>query len=282
MEFKLYKDLNKFIEETKEYLYRKEVENNLPIGILNRLKSGEIRWTDETVLLTICSNEDIKLVGVRTPPQALIVTAYEYESELIEFLIENLNENNIEIPGANGEKGLVNLFKAIYCKINKCEYKLDMNMRIYKLLKVNNLKKPNGVFREANSGDIETLSKWILDEDYMFKSIDTLQKAKEYLLSKINGHRLYLWEDKEVVSMAINGRETNDIAVITGVFTPNKFRKRGYATACVEELSRLLLNGDYNKCALFTDLSNPVSNSIYMKIGYEPVGDYDSYNIIKQ
>lgn len=281
MEFKLYKDLNKFIEETREYLYRKEVENNLSIGILNRLKSGDVELLDETILSTICSDGEIKFIGIRTPPQNLILTVYEYDNELIEFLIENLNKNNIEIPGVNGEKGLANLFKDIYCKMNKCECKLGMNMRIYKLLKVSNLKKPNGVFREANSGDIETLSRWILDEDYMFRSIDTLEKAKEYLLSKISGHRLYLWEDKEVVSMAINGRETDDIAVITGVFTPNKFRKRGYATACVEELSRLLLNGEYNKCALFTDLSNPISNSIYMKIGYEPVGDYDSYNIIK-
>lgn len=282
MEFKLYKDLNKFIEETREYLYRKEVENNLPIGVLNRLKSGDIKLSNETLLLTICSDENIKLIGIRTPPQDFILTAYEYDNEVIEFLIENLNGNNIDIPSTNGEKRLVNLFKDIYCKMNKCEYKLDMNMRIYRLLKVNSLNKPEGVFREAHSGDIEPLSQWILEEDYMFRSIDTLEKAKEYLLSKISGHRLYLWEDKEVVSMAINGRETDDIAVITGVFTPNKFRKRGYATACVEELSRLLLNGEYNKCALFTDLSNPISNSIYMKIGYEPVGDYDSYDIIKQ
>jgi predicted GNAT family acetyltransferase len=29
--------------------------------------------------------------------------------------------------------------------------------------------------------------------------------------------------------------------------------------------------------SLFTDLSNPTSNSIYQKIGYQPVCDFDLY-----
>ena len=31
-------------------------------------------------------------------------------------------------------------------------------------------------------------------------------------------------------------------------------------------------------CCLFTDLANPTSNSIYMKIGYQPIADYLVYN----
>jgi len=45
----------------------------------------------------------------------------------------------------------------------------------------------------------------------------------------------------------------------------------------VSALSQKLLDSGYERCSLFTDLANPTSNSIYQKIGYRPVGDFDGY-----
>ena len=39
------------------------------------------------------------------------------------------------------------------------------------------------------------------------------------------------------------------------------------------------LNG-WQFCTLFTDLANLTSNSIYQKIGYKPVGDFNDYVFI--
>ena len=44
-------------------------------------------------------------------------------------------------------------------------------------------------------------------------------------------------------------------------------RGAGYATACVEHLSRALTDRGL-RCVLFTQLSNPTSNAIYRRIGY--------------
>lgn len=65
--------------------------------------------------------------------------------------------------------------------------------------------------------------------------------------------------------------------MVNAVYTPPHYRGKGYATSCVASLSQHLLNSGYKFCSLFTDLANPVSNSIYMKIGYRPVCDYDEY-----
>jgi hypothetical protein len=61
------------------------------------------------------------------------------------------------------------------------------------------------------------------------------------------------------------------------VYTPAELRGRGYATACVATLSQQLLAEGYLFCTLFTDLSNPVSNHIYEKIGYTAVADFHEY-----
>jgi uncharacterized protein len=63
-------------------------------------------------------------------------------------------------------------------------------------------------------------------------------------------------------------------AVVNEVYTPPYFRGKGYASSCVVGLSDHMLESGYKSCSLFTDLNNPVSNSIYMKIGYKPICDY--------
>jgi predicted GNAT family acetyltransferase len=60
---------------------------------------------------------------------------------------------------------------------------------------------------------------------------------------------------------------------VNSVYTPPELRRQGYATAAVAELSRVLLAEGYPACVLYTDLANPTSNSIYQRIGYEPVAD---------
>lgn len=42
-------------------------------------------------------------------------------------------------------------------------------------------------------------------------------------------------------------------------------------------LSQRMLDGGREFCCLYTDLSNPTSNDIYMSLGYEPVCDADEY-----
>ena len=57
------------------------------------------------------------------------------------------------------------------------------------------------------------------------------------------------------------------------VYTPPELRGHGYGTAVTAAVSRLLLDRGHQFCFLYTDLANPTSNAIYMRIGYEPVCD---------
>jgi uncharacterized protein len=85
-----------------------------------------------------------------------------------------------------------------------------------------------------------------------------------------------LWEDEEAVSLAGWGGRTPNGIRIGPVYTPPELRRRGYASALTAELTAMLLR-DRSFCFLFTDLANPTSNSIYQRIGYEPVTDIDEW-----
>ncbi|MGK5090012.1 GNAT family N-acetyltransferase [Bdellovibrionota bacterium FG-2] len=60
---------------------------------------------------------------------------------------------------------------------------------------------------------------------------------------------------------------------IAPVCTPKHLRGHGYASALTAAVSQRYVDLG-KKCLLFTDLSNPTSNSIYQKIGYRPVTDF--------
>lgn len=64
---------------------------------------------------------------------------------------------------------------------------------------------------------------------------------------------------------------------IGAVYTPQDYRRNGYASACVAQLSHAILQMGKTFCFLFTDLANPTSNHIYQDIGYRPVADVDEY-----
>jgi len=79
-----------------------------------------------------------------------------------------------------------------------------------------------------------------------------------------------LWEDGRPVSLASFGNPTPNGIRIGPVYTPPEYRRRGYASALVAELSERLLAGR-RFCFLFTDLANPTANRIYEQIGYRRV-----------
>jgi predicted GNAT family acetyltransferase len=85
----------------------------------------------------------------------------------------------------------------------------------------------------------------------------------------------YLWENEAgtPVAMASASGPTPHGIRIGGVYTPPELRGRGYASSAVAALSARLLDEGRRLCFLFTDASNPTSNSIYRRIGYEQVAE---------
>jgi len=83
---------------------------------------------------------------------------------------------------------------------------------------------------------------------------------------------LWVWETDHVVSMAAASPPLDGVMRVAIVYTPPEQRGTGYASGCVAALSERIL-ADGHRPILYTDLGNPVSNSIYRRIGYRAVGE---------
>lgn len=57
------------------------------------------------------------------------------------------------------------------------------------------------------------------------------------------------------------------------VYTPPAHRGRGYGAGVTHAVSEAAYAAGAEEVLLFTDLANPTSNGIYLRLGYTPVED---------
>jgi hypothetical protein len=133
---------------------------------------------------------------------------------------------------------------------------------------------PEGAARLARDGDAALTAGWFAafaDEvNDMGKDEDQSAVVRE----KISHGGVTVWEAGGApVAIACNTLPVHGMVRIGPVYTPPERRGRGYASAATAALSQCLLDAGAEEVLLYTDLANPVSNSIYQRIGYRPVED---------
>ena len=180
-----------------------------------------------------------------------------------------------KIPGVLAEKGLADRFSVEYCSKIRLVGEEHMEMNLLTLTNVLIMGNANGILRPLREDDIYFVPYWevaFTSECGLEKN--TLSDQIEKVKNRVSLNKHYIWEDKIPVSQAIIGRNLINGVVVNGVYTPPMFRRKGYATSCVANVSRLILDSGNKFCCLFADAMNPVSNKIYNKIGYKHVCIY--------
>jgi predicted GNAT family acetyltransferase len=177
-----------------------------------------------------------------------------------------------------GPSEVAGLFANAWGDVSGGKVEFDLRQRVYKLTRVVKQDRARGDLRVATERDLELVAQWMCGfEDEIFSDGD-LERARKSAKNSIDRGTLFIWEDGKSVSMAAKARPLSRGVCVSLVFTPPEYRRRGYATACVAALSQRLLDEGWEFCSLFADLSNPASNRVYEKIGYEPVCDFDEYS----
>jgi predicted GNAT family acetyltransferase len=154
---------------------------------------------------------------------------------------------------------------------------VDTHMRLYRLAELSWPDPlPDGAPRLAAQGDAALLTDWF---GAFTREADPSRPADGEDQSAAVAERLSypgvtLWEaDGEPVSLAGVTRQVAGMVRIGPVYTPPDRRGHGYGTAVTAAVSQRVRAAGAEEVLLYTDLSNPVSNSIYQRIGYRPVED---------
>lgn len=258
-----------------------EAQNLIPLGnlIIGYEGKDKTAWRDPTnwLMATVSDENGIQLTALMTPPHNITLYATDniIQPSAIHCLINGLKD--YKIPGVTTEKKLAEYFTAVYITQKGLSSKIVMSQRIYELTKVNSDIQQFGKVRLLNEKDMCFFPFWLES----FNASSSYGKAEmpipqnyEVYQYRLSTKKIYVLEvDGVPVSMAGFTREMQTAIGVAFVYTPPYYRGKGYASSCVAQISQIALDKGYSKCVLYTDLLNPISNSIYQKIGYVPICD---------
>ena len=278
-----YMQASDFLAFIRTELERNEVLNGLPLGITLRLQNSPGHIEIPPYLATVEDEGKLIMAAVMTPPFRLIVTSNQQDSfgEAPSLLIHNLREQKLSVPGVVGPSPLSDLFARTWTSLTGEASHLRTHQRLFELTQVIAPRPGTGSLRIATPDDIALVIRWIkaFQEEAAHTSLSD-EESLAWARTRIGNNEVYFWvlPDATIVSLVASTRPVSRVISIGPVYTPPELRGHGYASRSVAALSQHLLDTGWERCSLFTDLSNPTSNSIYQQIGYQPVCDFNEYD----
>ena len=276
MELTRHETADAFLAHAGEFLGAREAEHNLILGLTSRLRVAPSLYGEPAYFAVV--EEGGRVVGatMRTPPHNLILSELD-DLGAIGPLLEDARAKYGSLPGVVGPKEAVAQFAAAW----PAETRFEIAQRAFRADHVDPPVGVPGRMRDYERSDRELATRWMdafAEEALPESPPGTSEEFVDRREEDPDGG-IVLWDDDGVVvSMAGFGGRTPNGTRIGPVYTPPELRGRGYASALTAEVTQRLLDGGLRFCFLFTDLANPTSNSIYQRIGYEPVSDFDFWS----
>lgn len=261
-------------------LLRSEAENCLLLGVTGTLISrpeiypGFHLWG---------VSEQGKPVGaaMMTPPNNLLLSnssSLDWLPSLTQFIAGQ----GLDLPGAQGNAPAIDRFCSIWGELQPVWCDLEVELGVHAVTQVSSVPPVAGEARPATDSDFDLLVEWIsafleeadpkADRSEVKRAVDTRLEADP----RLGGMWLWVVDEQPVALSGYGGRTPNGIR-IAPVYTPPAHRRHGYATTLVAQQTSWLLQRGLSLVFLFTDMSNPTSNSIYHRIGYRKVADARRY-----
>ena len=273
--YKEYPDADRFLARTRAALESHEAANGLMLGLALRLVHEPNAYGSRPpYYATVDSAAGLQVAALMTPPYKLQIYAEEgYDRAGLELLVEALLRGEWPVPGVMARQAVAEAFAAIWRDRTGAGHRTGMRQRIYELRQVVPPAYPPGEFRPATMEDLDLARQWARGFYEDCFGDGNYERTVATAGEKIKNGTLFLWVDGVPRSMVGRGRPTPHGEAVSFVYTPPSERRKGYATAAVARLSQRILDEGKLFCTLYTDLSNPTSNSIYQKVGFRPVAD---------
>jgi predicted GNAT family acetyltransferase len=268
-----YPSAAEFLEVNRDLLMKNEAGNSILLGYASQQVQG-VDSAMTTKFFSVDEDNQPLLPAMFTP--GIVPLLSEGPDEAARIFARFFFPKSTRPTGVNGPKETALAFADEWERLTRCRLELRMNSRIYSCHSVEKIKLPEGSHRQATKKDFKIVRKWrhaFRDEVDGFVITDD-----DYIRSQIKEGRVHLWEADKPFSVAVQGRDTDNGGTISAVYTPPRLRNHGYATALTAAVTQTILDSGKKYSVLYTDLSNPISNSIYQQIGYEPVMDATMWN----
>ena len=270
-------DAAEFLERAGPLLLADEPRHSLIFGIAGTLRDHPGHYLEHRLWL-VADGDAVVGAALQTPPFNLVVAG---AGAALEAMAAGIDE---ELPGAVGAVPEIEAFATTWETRRGVSREGTMAQGIYALAELVEPARPSGTARPAAEGDRALLADWLRDFGREALPHEAFEPAQiERIIDARLSHAdagFVIWEDGGPVSLAGFGGTTPHGTRIGPVFTPPEHRGRGYGSAVTAAVTRERLAAGRRFCFLYTDLSNPISNRIYVAMGYRRVCDALSFRFV--
>ena len=272
MAWTLTDDVGSYLATVDELLRSDPVRNTVLLTVLASLsRRGPMAFGEARPVLGWWSPDGVPRAAVlQTPPRPLLTTALPGDSA--QQLARELADHGVRLSAVNGREADATALAAAWRVVSGIDGRTRQRQRLYQLgALVQPDPPPDGAARIATPADAPVIGPWLAA---FSAEIGEPEAAGALVSDRLDRGQLLLWELRgEPVSLAGHTDVIAGVARVGPVYTPPDLRGRGYAGGVTAAVSELAISRGAKSVILFTDLANPTSNSLYRRLGYEPVED---------
>ncbi|HEY3952377.1 MAG TPA: GNAT family N-acetyltransferase [Streptosporangiaceae bacterium] len=279
MPWTLSEDLEEFAATAGPFLRARPVQNTLPLTIAETLLVTGLQtfgnqqpvfgWWRRT-------GGPVEAACLQTPPFPLVLSAGP--AGAFGELAAVLAGMGRTLPGVNAAGPEAAQFAAGWQRRAGVAAAVHQRHRLYRLRALLPPEPaPAGRGRAATDADRSLVAAWLTEFHTEAGSLAERDREEQGTAAArmIGRGTLVIWQDDDTpVSMAAASRQVAGMARVGPVYTPPALRRRGYAGGATAAVTQAALDAGAGEVLLFTDLANPVSNSLYQRLGYQPVEDH--------
>jgi len=136
----------------------------------------------------------------------------------------------------------------------------------------------SGQPRRMVATDVDLVGTWL--DDFAVEALGHDRRGVAMWRERLadTDWQLWLWEHEGRPVSLVNARPTTAVSSRIGpVYTPPTERGRGYAAALTAAATQACLTRGDERVTLFTDVENPTSNALYLRVGFVDVCAHGSW-----
>lgn len=271
MELRLHNDLVEFARLTGALYGADPVTHTVAITVTHQRLTSKVPAQDVRSLLTVHAGPSVVGAALRTHPWPLLVSGLPVAAA--ELAATALAGHDPELEGVFGPRDPAEAFAAAWCTVTGAVTRTVMANRLFRLEELIPPTRVSGQARPAGPGDLELVARW--QRAFAEEAVpEQPASEREAAARQLADRGMQLWTVHGTpVALARASPPAFGMSRIGPVYTPPEHRGHGYGSAVTAAATRWALDAGAQHVVLFTDLANPVSNSIYPRLGYRLVHD---------
>jgi GNAT superfamily N-acetyltransferase len=288
MELRFFDDPAEFFDVAGDVLAEQPVLSTVMAGVgerIRRQREAGAPWPEGVPcwFAAVLDGDEVVGTAMRTAPFGEY-PAYlmPMPDEAVHLLSKSLLARDEPVLGANGALPAVRVFCEEMAAATGRTATVGQHTRLFELGDLVEPRPVAGRLRPASLEERPLVASW-----YAAFMVDADEQAgrepgvspheaptDDEMTRRIESGRVFVWVDDDdcPVNVTAATLPAYGVSRIGPVYTPRGQRGRGYASAAVYAVSKLLRDSGERAC-LFTDQANPTSNKIYEALGYRRLVD---------